>query len=702
MVYQVELACPYGVDDLLADEVEQFGLSVTGRKGGRVQASASDLQPIYHALLWSRIGTKLVVQLAETNIKHVNDLYDAVKAIDWMAHIASSGTFQVRFSGKLEGVKDTRYPALKAKDAIVDQFREQTGMRPSVERDNADVYVDLSMRKGNLVIGIDLAGPSLGHRGYREGTGAAPLREPLAAALLRRAGWPGDFQRLVDPLCGTGTILTEAFAISADVAPGLARSHWGVTGWKQHDAKLWTEEVVAARQRRQAGQEACTVEFIGNDQNPKSVSLAQKHMKRLGGSAIIAKGDLEAFAIDAQPRTLILTNPPYGERLGDTLELANLYRELALKAKAWAPEGQLSVVSSENRLLQQIRLPVKKKHELRNGPLTVELAHFDLAGELHHAVDANHPGEEFGNRLRKNLKRLRKEAKRAQTTAYRVYDADLPEFAVAVDLYNDQIHVQEYQAPKSVPEDKAQQRLFWAMEQIAMVFECSADDIHLKQRAKQKGKSQYNSVSQSKVTTVVEEGEAKVEVNLSDYLDTGLFLDHRVVRQWLHKNTSGKSLLNLFSYTATASLQAALGGADTTSVDLSNTYLNWAKDNFSLNGLLTNRHRFIQADVLQWLADLPESVKYDVIFVDPPTFSNSKRMDHVFDVQRDHGDMLAKLSLHVKNSGQIIFSNNYRRFKLDETLSDIFNIEDITSWSIPFDFKRNQKIHQCYRLTLKQ
>ncbi|WP_119396487.1 bifunctional 23S rRNA (guanine(2069)-N(7))-methyltransferase RlmK/23S rRNA (guanine(2445)-N(2))-methyltransferase RlmL [Salinibius halmophilus] len=701
MVYQVELACPYGVDDLLAQEVEQFGLTVTGRKGGRVQASAADLQPIYHTLLWSRIGTKLVVQLAELPIKHVNDLYDAVKTVDWLAHITSDGTFQVRFSGKLAGVKDSRYPALKAKDAIVDQFREQTGLRPSVERDNADVYVDLSMRKGYLVIGIDLAGPSLGHRGYREGTGAAPLREPLAAALLLRAGWPGNYQRLIDPLCGTGTILTEAFAMSADIAPGLARSHWGVTGWKQHDAQLWTDTLAAARQRRQAGQEACSVEFVGNDQNPKSINLAIKHMKRLGGELSVTTGDLESLALPATEQTLILTNPPYGERLGDTLQLADLYRALAAKAKEWAPNGQLSVVSSENRLLQQIRLPVKKKHELRNGPLTVELAHFDLAGELHHAADSNHPGEEFGNRLRKNLKRLRKEAQRANTTAYRVYDADLPEFAVAVDVYNDHIHVQEYQAPKKVPEDKAQQRLFWAMEQVAMVFECPAERIHLKQRAKQKGKSQYNTVSQSKVTTVVHEGEAQIEVNLSDYLDTGLFLDHRVVRQWLHDNASGKSMLNLFSYTATASLQAALGGGETTSVDLSNTYLNWAKDNFARNDLRTNRHRFIQADVLQWLADLPDSVKYDLIFVDPPTFSNSKRMDHVFDVQRDHGDMLYKLSEHVKSNGQIIFSNNYRRFKLDETLSEIFNIEDISAWSIPFDFKRNQKIHQCWRLTLK-
>lgn len=302
----------------------------------------------------------------------------------------------------------------------------------------------------------------------------------------------------------------------------------------------------------------------------------------------------------------------------------------------------------------------------------------------------------FGNRLKKNNKRLLKWAKKADVHCYRVYDADMPEFALAIDRYEDWVHVQEYEAPPSIDAHQSKTRLNEALSQLSSVLDVSHDKVVLKQRRRQKGKDQYEKQANQRHRLVVREHGAQFYVNLMDYLDTGLFLDHRPIRQWVQQNARNKSFLNLFCYTATASVHAAVGGAvRTTSVDMSNTYLKWGQDNFDLNRLAGN-HEFVQADCLTWLAESNE--KYDLIFMDPPTFSNSKRMEGTLDIQRDHVELLHRAMKLLKFDGVLVFSNNHRRFKLDETALSKYQIENISAKTIGEDFQRNSRIHQCWIL----
>lgn len=308
--------------------------------------------------------------------------------------------------------------------------------------------------------------------------------------------------------------------------------------------------------------------------------------------------------------------------------------------------------------------------------------------------------ESFGNRLKKNLKQLDKWAKREGVSCYRLYDADIPEYNVAVDWYDGEVVVHEYAAPANVDEQIAQKRLFDVVNLTPRILEIPSDKLILKVREKQKGKDQYQALSRTGQHKIVSEYNAKFYVNLRDYLDTGLFLDHRTTRLSIQRQSAGKRVLNLFAYTGSASVHAALGGAKTvTTVDMSNTYLDWAKRNFELNNLIGKQYQFVQDNVLDWLKGCKN--QFDLVFVDPPTFSNSKRMEDTWDVQRDHLKLLTLIGRVLAPGAKVIFSNNKRKFKLDaEALREAgWSYKDISAASLPEDFKRNPTIHVCFELT---
>lgn len=315
------------------------------------------------------------------------------------------------------------------------------------------------------------------------------------------------------------------------------------------------------------------------------------------------------------------------------------------------------------------------------------------------------PGAQMAaNRLRKNQRRLARWSRRAGITCYRVYDADLPEYAAAVDLYREAgggqrlfAHVQEYQAPKTIPEDVAAGRLAELVDAVAAVFELPPDRLSVKVRARGRGGSKYGRMADTGDRLVVREGGVLLEVNLFDYLDTGLFLDHRPVRLRLAQEAAGKRFLNLFCYSGAATVHAAAGGArDSVSVDLSATYLAWAERNLALNGLAGDDHRLVQADVMTWLAR--DAGSYDLIFCDPPTFSNSKRADD-FDVQREHVRLLELAMARLSPDGLLLFSNNFRRFRLDgEGVARFARCRDISPETLDPDFERNPRIHRCWEL----
>jgi 23S rRNA (guanine2445-N2)-methyltransferase / 23S rRNA (guanine2069-N7)-methyltransferase len=306
----------------------------------------------------------------------------------------------------------------------------------------------------------------------------------------------------------------------------------------------------------------------------------------------------------------------------------------------------------------------------------------------------------LANRLAKNAKRLKSWLKKTGISCYRLYDQDLPEYAVAIDVYGEAFHIQEYAPPASVDATKAQRRIREVRRVLEYSYPDSRDKLFFKERRRQSGDSQYQPLSawnQKAEGFVVAEGRAKLEVNLKDYLDSGLFLDHRPVREMLAEMAAGKRFLNLFCYTAAATVQAALGGAQSSlSIDMSNTYLDWAKRNFELNRLNTSNHQLLRADCLEWLAR--REGQYDLIFLDPPTFSNSKKMSEILDIQRDHIALIDDAMAILAKGGTLVFSNNFRRFKMDPCLLEKYSIEDISAQSIPMDFQRNQKIHNCWRV----
>jgi len=319
-------------------------------------------------------------------------------------------------------------------------------------------------------------------------------------------------------------------------------------------------------------------------------------------------------------------------------------------------------------------------------------------------IDKNSvPDEGLGmliNRLRKNQRVLGKWARQQNIECFRLYDRDLPEYAFAIDCYGEHVQMAEYQAPSEIIDAKVSARREQAIAAVQEVLGIAREDIVLKSRERQRGNQQYEIQGQSKSFFVVNEGPARLWINLHDYLDTGLFLDHRPIRQFIRENAAGKRFLNLFCYTASASVQAALGGATSTlSIDLSNTYLDWARRNFLLNKIGGKNHRLKKADCIDYLSSKYE--KFDLIFLDPPTFSNSKSSSNVLDIQRDHSSLIQNAMNKLEKDGLLIFSTNKLNFKLDSESLKRFEIRDYSKSSLGKDFQRQKKIHQTWFISHK-
>jgi len=713
------VSCPKGLEEPLAEELKQLG--VTSLKltqaGMRVEA---DLETAYRICLWSRLANRVLLLLDVVPAADAQALYEGVYAIDWLAHLRPEGTLSVDFNGHSQAINNTHFGALKVKDAIVDAVRDKTGSRPSIDKKQPDLRINVHLKRDLAQIAIDLSGESLHRRGYRLLAGAAPMKENLAAAILIRAGVANaseeTFELIMDPMCGSGTLLTEAAMILADIAPGLKRRHFGFDRWVQHQPVVWNSLRDEASDRREKGLKKEIPRLYGFDADAQVLERAKANAGALGIEHLIEfeRCDLADLKPPAAQSALLISNPPYGERLGEQSSLRFLYAELGSLLKRSCGGWQAAVFTSNPELGKVMGVRAERIYKLFNGALASQLLLFKVFAQaereqagLTEVSTSNEPitlsesAQMLENRLRKNIKALSRWVKRESIEAYRVYDADLPEYAVAIDCYSNQIVIQEYAPPASIDPVKAFRRLQDAVNVVGRVFECGADNIVLKQRKRQAGTDQYQRQAQQGRIDQVREHGALFEVNLRDFLDTGLFLDHRPVRKKIQSIAAGKSVLNLFCYTASASVHAAVGGAKAvTSVDMSATYLEWAQRNFELNNLRGPQYQFIQADCMQWL-DRPRTERFDLIFMDPPTFSNSKRMQEVLDVQRDHVFLIRAAMELLAPDGLLIFSNNYRRFKMDyDELAEV-DIRDISAQTIDQDFKRNAKIHSCFEIQNK-
>lgn len=713
--YVLFATAPKGVEPLLAEELQTLGAVAIRPGRGGVLFNAT-LATAYRACLWSRMANRILLRLTSFAATDAEDLYRGVRALPWEDHGRPDGTLTVDFASSHSPIGHTRFGAQKVKDAIVDRYRERRGCRPTVQHRCPDLRINCYWLNDLVTVYLDLSGESLHRRGYREETVVAPLKENLAAALLIKAGWPAIAAAggaLLDPACGSGTLAIEAALMAADIAPGLWREHWGFSGWPQHDPAIWDELLAEAHQRRDHGVREVPA-IVGCDRDAAAVRAAQINAGRAGVQALLRFERRELRHADPPAGVspgLVMVNPPYGERLGELPDLERLYAQLGDRLKERFAGWQAAVFTANPELGKRMRLRARKVNAYYNGALACKLLHFSVEPSYfvdREAADARARSavleaalaagaDAFANRLRKNRRTLGRWAERQGIPCYRLYDADLPEYAVAVDVYEQWVHVQEYQAPTTVDRQRAQERLEHVMAVLPAVLEMPPERVFLKVRRRQKGLNQYQKRADGGRCQEVREGNCRFLVNFHDYLDTGLFLDHRLTRQLIGELAAGRRFLNLFAYTGTATVYAALNGASTTtSVDLSRTYLSWAERNLALNGVDLHRHDLVQADCLDWLEKTRQ--RFDLIFLDPPTFSNSKRMEGTLDVQRDHVELIRKTARLLDKEGILLFSTNNRRFRLDERALAEFRLKNITRQTIPRDFQRDPRIHQCWRI----
>jgi len=707
-MYQFLALTSPGIEVLLAQEITKLGGESVVQKPEGVYFSAT-LDIGYHISLWTRLASRILLKLGEGDANNKDELFKAASLINWSEVFSNKHTFSIDFVGQSEEIRNTQFGGLTIKDAIVDHFRDNDMERPSVQKMDPDISFQARLLRNQIAIYLDFSGRGLFQRGYRQNSGAAPLKENLAAALIERSGWLKDTTKpLLDPMCGSGTILIEAVSMAAGIAPSIERDKWGFEHWLNHNTNYWNTALDNAIDASKVGLENVKVKVFGNDIDSRVIHTAQQNarMAKIQQCIDFSCKDSNKLNNTFGKEGTILFNPPYGVRIGELPELVENFALLGKKLKTQFLNWRVAILTGNVELLSLLKLASFKRYKFKNGPLNCQLALYNI-DEKQAGRDAANPNSDFeqkdsafANRLTKNKKTLKNWLKKEQVTCYRLYDADIPEYNVAVDIYNEYVVIHEYAAPSTVDEDKAAKRLQEVIYFTPKVLNIPTSQVVLKTRAKQKGKNQYEKVDKSKQSIVVTEYSAKLKVNLWDYLDTGLFLDHRKTRQIVAQKAKNKTLLNLFAYTGSVSLQAALHGAsEVITVDMSKTYLDWAQDNFTLNKLSGHKYQFIQADCLQWLKN--NTQKFDVVFIDPPTFSNSKRMDDSFDVQRDHVALITDGLKALTENGELIFTNNKRNFKIDVEAMDKLGVKAIamSEQTRDKDFQRNKHIHNSWLIT---
>jgi 23S rRNA (guanine2445-N2)-methyltransferase / 23S rRNA (guanine2069-N7)-methyltransferase len=675
---------------------------------------SGDLETAYRVCLWSRLANRVLLKLGEYPAESDQQLYDVCRELDWSKHLSLESTFRVSASVSRSNITHSQYAGLKIKDAIVDQFREQHGSRPNVSKEQPDVQINAFIDRNQVELAIDLSGESLHQRGYRTLGGVATLKENLAAALLYRAGWPELMKQdraFVDFMCGSGTLPIEAAMMACDIAPGLSRDYFGLLGWNGHNAAVWQRIVAEAEFRRDQGLRRAPV-IQGFDNHRPTLDKAIQHAENagLGGIVQFAFQDVFDFKLDFPKQGLVVVNPPYGNRVGDKEALPELYGAIGDVLKNHFMGWQASVFTDELDNGKALKLRAKKIHSFFNGNIECKLLSIDVTEDTvikPYRLPRLMPLEELSdaalglrNRLKKNGRKLNAWRKQNDISCFRLYDADLPDYSAAIDVYESdgiQLHVQEYEAPKTIDERDAKRRLSELLSVVKIEFQVPSEQIYLKQNRRQKSQPQYEKDADPNTFHVVREGPCEFYVNFEDYLDTGLFLDHRPLRELIREQSKGKTLLNLFAYTGAISVHAAMGGAMTTTLDMSNTYLDWAKRNFSLNKIDLSNHLFLRADCVAWLQQ-PATDQYDIVVLDPPSFSKSKKMEGLLDIQKDYAELIKQSMTRLAAGGSLYFTANLRGFKLDEDALADFDVVELTQQTVPPDFQQRKHVHRCWQI----
>ena len=621
-------AASRGTEEVLAQELKQLGIApVCATRAG--VAFGRELIDGYRACLWSRLASRVLMPLASFDAANPDELYGGIHAVDWTAHLGPERTIAVNVAGRHSPIGPSHFIALKAKDAIVDRVREAEGARPDVDKRDPDVRIHLHAGTERVTVSLDLAGQGLHHRGHERARATAPLRENLAAALLHIAGWPETAAEvpLLDPMCGSGTILAEAAGMALDVAPGLSRGRLGAEGWRRHDAALWRQLRDEARARGQQAR-GRKVRIAGCDASRAAIRTARDYLARAGFADHVTL-DVRELS-EARPLWdtpgILITNPPYGERLGEAGELGPLYEMLGDVLKRRFPGWTTWVLGGNRALEKRIGLRPASRLVLFNGPIECRFLKFpisDAGPTSQRGPGWRRSGDEsrgFAKRLRINARRIRPWAAREKLGCYRLYDADVPTYNLAVDWYDGRVRVEENPRPPKVAESDAERRLRDALLVVAEVLEVDREDIVLRvARAPRRDGRPERHGDRGRFQTVHEDG-LNYRVNLEDYPTTGLPLDERSLRRWIFERASGRDFLNLFAGSCTASLAAAAGGArSTTSVEPSRVFLEWGRAQFELNGQQGEAHHFVRDDAESFIRRRAGRRRHGLVLLTPPS-----------------------------------------------------------------------------------
>ena len=727
--------CPAGFEPLLGHELRDLGIQGVRPLRGRV-AFEDGLEAAYRACLWSRLASRVVLVLARGAAGSADELYETALAVDWTEHVAPGTTLAVFASGTNANLKNTQFTSLRVKDAISDSLLERAGFRVTTDPKQPDVSVQAQISHNRVTLGIDLAGDALTMRGHERSRHSTGLRADYAAALLTLAGWPGEGDDatpvLVEASTEPASIIVEAAAMVANRAPGLIRARWGFSGWKGHDAAAW-ERIL--EQARHAAGDATEARFLCSGATASRIAGVRSQLRAAG-----IDGDVQDLADAADVASAFVTCDLSAVTSEDLVAYAAVLARLRGLLQAVEPKG-LACACRDGLATRCLALEERAGVESRLGRDPLRLVSFDTAcaASPHEVTLPDQTSvpvlvgtsDQFVRRLAKNARLRRKWARREDVSCYRVYDADLPDYALTIDLFQETdpktaeltgkrwLWVSEYAAPREVDPDLARARLMDALTLAARILDVSDTCVYLRVRRRDKGGSQYAQEGSRQVRSrrpgelplgahLIDEGGLAFEVNFTSRLDCGIFLDHRdtraMIREMAKETKGSKRFLNLFAYTGTATCYAADGGArHTTTVDMSLPTLTWARRNMERNGFKGKEHEYVQADVVSWIQEMRHTAnRWDLIFCDVPTFSNSSRMGRrSFDVQRDHVELLIGVSRLLTRDGRCVFSCNLRSFAPDTAALERagVTIEDITASTIPEDFSRHARVHHAYVVT---
>ena len=712
--------------DLIAEEARKAGAERVRVTPSGVDFEGS-LETGYRFCFETRISSRLLMGLfVDDDIISDKELEEATAMLPWEEYIDPTKTLKVTCTTQnCRYITNSHYGALKVKDGIVERIREKfNGERPYIEIHEPDLTVHVHIEDTTVKWYVDFSGENLSMRGYRGEQTEALLKEHLAAALIGRSEWrksvnDGNPLPFYDPFCGSGTIAVEAALMATDTAPGLLRKKpYPFESLPNFDKEAFDRVVEEAEERRRKAIDERDISIFASDISRTAVEISKAAALKAGVYDFISFSVQDFTKLEKPPvsKGCIVTDPPYGERMtvrDIDLLYENTGKVLQNVFKGW----DATILTGNSELLSNIDMKPDRTNTLFNGGIMCQAAHYHIFTDeereamMQKALEKKKqrqaepltPGAEMAyNRLMKNLKEITPLMKEQGVECYRIYDADMPEYSASIDIYMGKwVVVSEYAAPDTIDPEDAKRRLGELVRATEKATGIDEDFIYVKERSRQKGKGQYTRLAANNKMMVARENGVRFLVNFTDYLDTGIFLDHRPVRMMIQEMAKDKRFLNLFCYTGTATLNAIKGGAlSTVSVDASSTYLAWMEENLKLNGYSTVFGNLLyKSDVIDWLWDTYD--KFDLIFCDPPTFSNSKDRRGSFDVQRDHVKLIDAAAMHLSPGGTLIFSNNYRKFKLDPEVMEKDVVEDMTEKTIGDDFKRDMKIHHCYLIRKK-